>query len=96
MRCEQVEAFLAGGGVARVVQIHQDDVEVAALERAQQLLRRCRGLDVEAFALQQQPQRLEDVGLIVGEQDPQDGGSQSGSSHQRPSHPSRSWITRLP
>ena len=32
---QQVEAFLARGGVARVVEVHQDHVEVLQLERAQ-------------------------------------------------------------
>ena len=66
---QQVEAFLAGGGVARVVQVHQDHVVVLELERAQELLRRCGGVDDEAFRLQQQSQRFEDVGLIVGDED---------------------------
>ena len=42
---EQLEPFLAGRRVARVVEIHQDDVEVLQLQRAQQLLRRGGGFD---------------------------------------------------
>ena len=65
---QQVEAFFARRRVARVVEIHQDDVVVLQLHRAQQLLRRRRRVDQIAFGLQQQPQRFEHVGLIVADQ----------------------------
>ena len=61
--------FLARGGVARVVQVDQRDVEVAGLDRGQHAGRRRGGLDVAALALEQQAQRLEDVGLIVRDED---------------------------
>jgi hypothetical protein len=34
---EQVQAFLAGGGIARVVQIHQEKIEFAASESFEQI-----------------------------------------------------------
>ena len=58
-RVEQVEALRARGGVARVVEVHQHDVELARLDRApRQRGGRGRGLEVEALALEQQAQRL--------------------------------------
>ena len=80
---EEIEALLAGRGIARVVQIHQDDVVVLELERAQQLRRRRRGVDDEALGLQQQPQRFDDVGLVVRDEDP----GRRISSHRRSSRP---------
>ena len=65
---EQVEAFLARGRVARVVQVDQGDVELARFERREHAGRRRRGLELEPFRLEQQAQRFEDVGLIVGDE----------------------------
>ena len=65
---QQVQPFLAGGRVARVVEIDQGDVELARLERREHAGRRGRGLELEPFGLEQQPQRLEHVGLIVGDE----------------------------
>ena len=80
---QQVEPFLARGRVARVVEIHQDDVVVLQLERAEDLLRRGRRVDGVAFGLQQQPQRFEHVGLVVGDEEPG-----RLTSHRRSSRPS--------
>ena len=66
---QQVEPFFAGRRVARVVEVHQDDVVVLELHRAKQLLRRRRRVDDVALRLQQQAQRLEHIGLIVADQD---------------------------
>jgi hypothetical protein len=76
---QQIEALGARSGVARVVEVHQDDVVVLQLQRPQQLLRRRGGVDDVALGLQQQPQRLDDVGLIVGEEQ----ACRRISSHQR-------------
>ena len=65
---QQVQAFFARRRVARVVQVDQRDVELARLERGEHAGRRRRGLEVEAFGLEQQPQRLEDVRLVVGDE----------------------------
>ena len=63
---EQVQAFLARGGVAGVVQVHQDDVELVRLQAAQDPGGRGSGFDRVSLRLQKQAQGLEDVRLIVG------------------------------
>ena len=68
IRVQQIQAFLAGGGVAGVVEVDEDDVEVAGLQRRDDACRRRRRLDPESLGLQQQPQRFEDVRLVVGDQ----------------------------
>ncbi len=65
---KQVEAFLAGRGVARVIQIHQQPVEFAGFERREHRGWRCDGFDVESFAFQQQTQCFANVRLVVGNQ----------------------------
>jgi hypothetical protein len=71
---EQVEPFLAGRRVARVVQVDQRDVELTRFDGGQHAGGRRRRFELEALGLQQQPQRLEDVGLIVGDQHARLGG----------------------
>jgi hypothetical protein len=66
---EQVEPFLPGGGVARVIEVHQHDVEVARLHGVDGRRRRVDALGLIAFALDQEAQGFEDVGLIVRDQD---------------------------
>jgi hypothetical protein len=66
---KQVEPLVAGGRVPRVVHVHQQRVVVTALERDEHSRRRCDRLDLEAFSLEEETQRLEDVRLIVGDQD---------------------------
>src|SRR5262249_32521286 len=61
--------LLAGGRVARVVQVHQHRIEVRFLECGQDARRRRSRHELEAFPPQQEPQRLEHVRLIVGDQD---------------------------
>ena len=66
---EQLEPLLAGRGVARVVEVDQDDVVVALAERCK---RRSRGLDrvdLITLSLQQQTKGFEDIALIVGDED---------------------------
>ena len=65
---EQVEAFLARGRIARVVQIDERDVELARLDGREHPGRRRRRLELESLGLEQQPQRFEDIGLVVGDQ----------------------------
>ena len=66
---EQVEAFLAGGRVARVIQVDEHRVvELAGQGLANGGGRLC-GIDCEACRAQQQLQRFEDVRLIVSRQD---------------------------
>ncbi len=62
---QQVEPLLAGGRVARVVEIDQGHVELARLDGRQHARGRRRRLELEALGLQQQAQRFEHVRLIV-------------------------------
>ena len=66
---EQFQAFLAGGGVARVIEVHQDGVEIARLHGVDGGRRRIHGFGLVAFALDQEAQRFQDIGLIVGDED---------------------------
>ena len=66
---QQVEPFLARGRVARVVEVHQHRVELVAVDRLENRRRRSGRLDPVALALEEQPQRLEDIRLIVRDQD---------------------------
>ena len=63
---EQVEAFLAGRGVALVIEVHQHEREVAGLDGLDDRRRRLDRFNLVAFRLEQETQRFEDVGLIVG------------------------------
>ena len=81
---QQVEPLFAGRRVAGVVEVHQHDVVVAHLEGAQDLLRRGGRVDGVALGLEQEPQRFEDVGLVVGQQQARG----RLSSHRPPSRPS--------
>jgi len=80
-------------------------VEIARFDGAQHAHRRGRGLDVAAFALQQQAQGLQHVRLIVGDEDAgtlQDIGRgrlrprRFGGHQLSTSHPSRNRMIRLP
>ncbi len=65
---EEVQALLAGGRVPGVVEVHEDDVELAAGDRLHDFHRRGGGLGLVAFGLEQQPQGLTDLALVVGDQ----------------------------
>ena len=65
---QQIEALLAGGGVARVVQVDEQDIVVALAQSLQQQLRRAHAVHMDALRLQQQLHGFEDVRLIVGDQ----------------------------
>ena len=49
---EQLHSLLSGGGVARIVQIDDDKVEIFMLEARRTLRRRFHRFDFVAFALQ--------------------------------------------
>ena len=67
---QQVEPLLARRRVARVVQVDEHDVVVALASSAVSTARgRVDGVDLVALALEQQPQRFEHVGLVVGDED---------------------------
>ena len=68
---DQLQPLVAGGRVARVVEVHQQQV-VRVLGLAQRgQHRRGRGdrAHREAVALEEQAERFEDVGLVVGHED---------------------------
>ena len=67
---EQVESFVAGGGVARIIHVHQDQVESAALGGGQRISRRVGGFRLMARAFEEQTNGFEHIGLIVAYQDP--------------------------
>ena len=66
---DQVEAFLTRGRVAGVVEVEDGQIEVGRLDALDRLDRRARLDHLEAFVEEQQAQRVEDVGLVVGDQD---------------------------
>ena len=66
---QEVHAFLAGRGVARVVEVGEDEVEVIGAGGTEQRLRRVRGDGLPALSLEQEPEGFEDVGLVVADQD---------------------------
>ena len=66
---EQVKAFLARGGVTRVVQVDQDSIVKFAGQRLAHRGGRLCGIDFEAGGAQQQLERFEDVRLIIGRKD---------------------------
>ena len=67
---KQIQTFLSAGRVARVVQVHQDHVEVAGLERRDVPGGRVGGFDAEPFAFKQQTQGFQYIRLIVGDENP--------------------------
>ena len=77
MRVRRSSPSWPRGRVARVVQVHEQGVEVLRTRAPSgSPAGEAHGLRLVAFALQQQAQRLEDVRLVVGDQD-----TGSGSGH---------------
>ncbi len=66
---EQVEPFSARRRVAGVIHVHEQRVEVARFYGRQHGAGRGSGLYIEAFAPKEELQRLQDVGLIIGDQE---------------------------
>jgi len=66
---KKVEAFLAGSCVSSVIQIHQESVKLAGLERRKNGSGRGDGFGFKSLAFQKQPEGFADVGLIVGDED---------------------------
>jgi len=64
---EQLEPLAARSRIARVIQVHQQQIEFAARHRFQQIRGRSRRLGHVALPLQQQAQRTQHVSLIVGD-----------------------------
>ena len=67
---EKIEPFAPRRRVARVVQVHQEDVEVRRVEGREHAARRGGGLDRESLALQKETKGLEHVALVVGDENP--------------------------
>ena len=67
---EEIETFLAGGGIAGVIQIHHDRVEVARFDGIDDAGRRVDGFSLIALSLNQEAERLQHIRLVVGYQDP--------------------------
>ena len=65
---EHVEAFLPGGRVPGVVEVHQQYVEVSLLDRLDDVDRPLDGFNIITFGFEEQTKRLEHVCLIVGDQ----------------------------
>ena len=66
---QQVDAFAARRRVARVIQVHQDEIERACLQRRDRRFGRGHRVDVDPLPFEQEFQRVEQVRLIVGDQD---------------------------
>ena len=75
---EEIEALLAGGGVARVIKIHQHERKVARLDRLDDRGGRFHRLDLVTLRLQQKTQRFENVSLVVGNENPEGRGVRGG------------------
>ena len=67
---QQIQALLAGGGVARVVQVDEQHIVVALAQRFKQQLGRAHAVHADPLRGEQQLDGLEDVRLIVGDQNP--------------------------
>jgi hypothetical protein len=94
---EQVHALLAGGGVARVVEIEQADVEVLGLAQRDHGGRRRGGAHLEAVGAREHAHRLEHVGLVIRDQQPRSGGHGAAYPPRRSSttRPSNRCTTRV-
>ncbi len=68
-RGQQVEPFLAGGGVAGVVEVHQGGVELRLLDGRDHGLGRGGELELIALGFEQKPQGFQHVLLVIGDQD---------------------------
>ena len=77
---EQFEAFLPAGGVAGVVEVHQNRVEIARFHFVDHGGGRVHGNSPVVFTLHEEAQRFENIRLIVGNQDAR--GAGFGRFHQ--------------
>jgi hypothetical protein len=65
---EKIQTLIAGGRVARIVHVHQDQVEARAIGSGQGAARRIDGLGLMARAFQKQTDSFENIDLIVTHQ----------------------------
>ncbi len=66
---EQVEAFLAGGGVAGVVEVDDDAVERGGGDALEDHGRGACALEEVALGSEEKLERVEDLGLVVGDEE---------------------------
>ena len=75
---EQIDPLASRGGVAGVVEIHQEQVVRAARDGIDDRVRRRDGVHDDAFAFEQKAKRIEQIGLIVGNQNARRNGAGRG------------------
>ena len=63
---EKVQAFAAGRGVARIVQVNEENVELLAAHSSQQLRRGIHRFNAIAMPFEQEAQRIKYVLLVIG------------------------------
>ena len=67
---EKVQSFAAGRGISRVVEVHQEQIELPLLQGLGRTgCGRGHGFRGVSVALQEQAERFQDVGLVIGNQD---------------------------
>lgn len=66
---QHVESLLPGGGVARVVEVHEDQVRPVGQGRFEQGFGMVHANRLVAFALQEETKGGQHVGLVVGDED---------------------------
>ena len=66
---EKVQTFLAGGGVPRIIHVHQRQIELRFGHRPQRCLRRIGGLGLTTFAFEKKLERRQNIRLIIHNQD---------------------------
>src|SRR5205823_9916164 len=66
---QEIETLRAGRGVAGLVHVHEQRVEVARFDGAEHRARGGGGLYVEALAFQEQFQGFQDISLIIGDKE---------------------------
>ena len=70
---EQVKTFAPGCRVARVVEVHQQEVVRLPRHAIDDVVDRAHKVGLEARIAEKQAQRLQDVGLVVGDKDARKG-----------------------
>ena len=66
---QQIDALTPRRGVARIVQIHQEQIERLGTERGKGRVRGGYGLHIDALRFEQELEGIDEVRLIVGDQD---------------------------
>ena len=85
---EQVETFTTRSLVARVVRVHQQQIEILAFDRFHDGVRIVDRFGAVAFSFQQEPQRFAHAGLVGGDEDPWTRAAHVHVNFSRPTRPS--------